>query len=165
MKIKLYECIFVWGIGKSGHRGSSVKGPSNKNSADENISICYTCDTSSGRKCTVAPPCVFGCRHDRPAKHALCHSATKLVAFIALFCCQCEVTSVCSHLYTRDAVFPTFVGIPTFWDLPTFRLFFFSFFFFFFLSFFPPCMYCMYMCNDHACQLVAFWAVLIEKKL
>ena len=58
----------------------------------------------------------------------------------------------------RDAVFPTFVGIPTFSDLPDF---FFSSFFFLPPSFFffHPCMYCM--CNDHACQLVAFWAVLI----
>ena len=39
-----------------------------------------------------------------------------------------------------------------------------DFFFFSFVYFsFPLCMYCM--CNDHACQLVAFWAVLIEKKL
>ena len=50
----------------------------------------------------------------------------------------------------RDAVFLTFVGIPTFSDVPTFLFCF-------------VCMQCM--CNDHACQLVAFWAVLIEKKL
>ena len=51
--------------------------------------------------------------------------------------------------------FPHFFFSPDFFFFP--RLFFSSFFFFFFL-----CMYCM--CNDHACQLVAFWAVLIEKK-
>ena len=53
----------------------------------------------------------------------------------------------------KDAVFLTFVGIPTFSDLPTF---FFFFFFPFFLSFPRACI--VYMCNDHACQLVAFWA-------
>ena len=62
-----------------------------------------------------------------------------------------ERTGLGLGLAFRDALFPTF------W------LFFFPLLFFFFCVCVCVCMYCM--CNDHACQLVAFWAVLIEKKL
>ena len=47
----------------------TVKGLSNKSWADENISFCYTCDASSGWKCTVVLPCVSECHDDWPANY------------------------------------------------------------------------------------------------